>query len=87
MIAANELHAPGGRVQPEKPRIAGNPRFREGYQLCTLSSGFFNQGDGFVYCSVQVHEHRSGLDAGDFDGFVHGGVPFGLLLVVWGQSL
>ena len=85
VVALDELHAPGGRVEPDEPRVAGQPGFRERDQLGAMGGGLRDQADRLVDRRVEVEEHGCGLDRGRAELGVaccHGG-----LRRMWGTGV
>ncbi|EWS53747.1 hypothetical protein X551_03450 [Methylibium sp. T29] len=78
VVALDELQRPGRRIEPDEPRVAGQPGFRKGHELRALRGGLGDQAHGLVDRRVEVQEHRRSLDGGSAELGVrnrHGEAP------------
>ena len=64
VVALDELHAPGGRVEPDPPRVAGQPGLGEGDEVGPARGGLADEVDRLVDRRAGVQPHGLGLDDG-----------------------
>jgi len=53
VVALHVLHTRRRRIQPDPPRVTGNPRFGKGNQGGALLSGLFHEIDGFIDRAIE----------------------------------
>jgi len=74
-VAADELHPPGDRTQPDVVRVSWQPGLREHDELGAPLCGLLDVTDGPPDPGFDVEERRRGLHRGDLERLRHDALP------------